>query len=69
MKMEPVSSSTVESVGYDAENFTLRVRFIGGRTYDYSGVSQVQFDALRNAESVGKYLNMVIKSQFPYVEV
>jgi len=69
IEMQSVSSSNVDSVGYDADNLTLRVQFHGGGVYDYIGVSQAQFDALVSSPSVGQYLNMVIKPQFEYVQV
>lgn len=68
IKMQDVSSSNVESVGYDDENNVLRVKFLNGRVYDYLGVSRAQFEALLTSPSVGQYLNMAIKSQFPYVQ-
>jgi hypothetical protein len=69
MKMQNVESSNVEAIGYDAENFTLRVRYLNGRTYDYSGVPETTFEALLNSDSVGKYLNSAVKNVHPYTQV
>lgn len=64
-----VSSSNVEAVGYDEDTQTLRVWFINGSVYDYSGVSQPEFEGLRDAPSVGSYLHRNIKGQYPYEKV
>jgi hypothetical protein len=67
--MQGVDSSNIDSIGYDEETKTLRVQFLNGGIYDYAGVSQAQFDALLSSDSKGQYLNMAIKSQFPYTRV
>lgn len=79
MKMHPVQSSQVSAIGYDPETKKLRVRFKpfankGSEqkpepTYEYSHVSQGDYDAIRNAESVGREINQRLKknpSAFPY---
>lgn len=69
MQFQPVTSSNVSEVGYDADTNTLGVRFHNGSEYHYTGVSEATFNALLTSESVGKYLNAVIKPQFPYKQV
>ena len=64
-----VSSSNVEAVGYDQDSQTLRIWFLNGSVYDYSGVGQMEFDALRDAPSVGSYLARNIKGSYPYDKV
>jgi hypothetical protein len=67
--MTPVDSSNVEAVGHDPENETLYVTFLGGGTYTYAGVDQQTFEELRDAPSVGSFLNRMIKPNYPYEEI
>lgn len=68
-EMIPVDSSNVEAVGHDLENEALYVTFLGGRTYMYAGVDQQTFEELRDAASVGSFMNRVIKPNYQYEEV
>ncbi len=67
--MQIVDSSNVEAVGYDAEAREIYVRFLGGRTYVYGEADERTFEELRSADSVGSYLNRVLKPGHPYREV
>lgn len=62
-----VSSSNVNSIGYDKDSSTLDVEFKGGAVYRYSGVPEDVYIGLRNAPSKGSYLAKYIKSGgYPY---
>lgn len=61
-KMIPVPSSNIEAVGHVGTK--LRVRFKGGATYEYAGVSEDLFAELVTAESVGKFVNAEIKGKY-----
>lgn len=61
IKMSSVQSSNLEEIGYDHLSSRLRVRFKGGATYDYHGVSPEQFAMLQGAKSVGSYFHKNIK--------
>jgi hypothetical protein len=65
-EMQMVDSSNVEAVGYDPDNVAIYVRFLGGDTYIYSGADQRTFEDLLTADSVGSYLNRVIKPNYEY---
>lgn len=67
--MIPVSSSNVESVGYDEQQQILYVRFLSGGLYIYKGVSMYEFEGLLNAPSVGSYLHRNIKNVYPYERI
>lgn len=69
IEMHPVSSSNVAAVGYDEESKTLAVEFHNGGVYHYYDVPPNTFKALLTADSVGQYLNMVVKSQFSFSKV
>ena len=64
-----VSSSNVESVGYDEENQIAYVRFLNGSLYCYKGVPKNEFEGLLNAPSVGSYLHRNFKNIFPYERI
>lgn len=67
--MIPVDSTTLEKVGYDAENRELYLQFIGGSTYVYSDVSSETHQDLLGAESLGSYVNRQIKPNYAYRQV
>ncbi len=67
VEMIPVSSSTVQAIGYDEVTQVLYVRFIKKNSlYCYHGVPIAEFFGLQNAPSVGSYLDQNIKKG-PYV--
>ena len=68
IRMIPVISSNVESIGYDAGTQTLRVEFKGGRIYEYSDVPQEKWEGL-NATSVGSYLHREIMGKHASVRL
>lgn len=65
-EMQPVSSSNIAAVGYDAENLMVYVQFLDGSTYAYKGVPEHEFENLKTAPSVGSYLNRNYKNVYPY---
>lgn len=64
MRMTPVSSSNISSIGY--ENGTLYVEFHHGGTYAYSNVPESVYRGLMTASSHGKYLAAHVKGIYPY---
>lgn len=62
-----VVSSNVDALGYSLGN--LLVRFKTGGVYSYAGVPFRIFDELRNADSVGQYLNKQVKGVYPYTKL
>ena len=69
IKMIPVVSSNVESIGYDENTQILRVKFLTGAIYEYKNVPIMEFEQLKNAASVGAYLNRNIARIYPYEKV
>jgi hypothetical protein len=65
-EMQPVSSSNISAVGYDADNQTVYVQFLDGSVYAYKGVPEHEFENLKTASSVGSYLNRNYKNVYPY---
>jgi hypothetical protein len=67
MNRLPVSSSSIISVGYDQALNVLEVEFVGGGVYQYHGVPPETFQELLSAESLGKYVNQIIKKRnYPF---
>ena len=69
MEKIPVTSSNVESIGYDEDSSTLQVEFKNGSTYQYFDVPVNIFTGLRDADSVGGYLAANIKGTYRYSKV
>lgn len=66
MNRQPVSSSNIASIGYDAALQILEVEFLNGSVYHYLNVPEAEYDALMAAGSHGTYLNAHIKPRYPY---
>jgi hypothetical protein len=64
MNMNPVSSSNVDSIGYDAVAKTMAVKFHEGGTYHYHDVSPTTYEALKGAKSIGAYLHRHVKPRY-----
>ncbi len=64
MNMLPVSSSNIESVGY--ENGTLYIRFHSGGLYSYQNVPVAVYQGLMSASSKGRYFHSNIKGAYVY---
>lgn len=71
-EMIPVSSSNIESIGYDEQNEQneqVYVRFLNGSLYVYKGVPLHEFENLRDAPSLGSYLHRNYKNVYPYERI
>lgn len=67
--MISVNSSNIDSVGYDEDSQHAYVKFHDGGTYIYKGVPIHEFENLRDAPSVGSYLNRNFKNVYPYEKI
>lgn len=61
MRRTPVSSSNLESVGYDATQRVLEVAFLNGSVYQYYNVPESVYRGLMLASSHGSYLDSHVK--------
>ena len=59
-----VDSSNLHEVEYDDETEVLVVTFKGGARYAYEGVKKYAYDALVEAESVGKHFATYIRNDY-----
>jgi hypothetical protein len=62
VQREPVSSSSIASVGYDEATATLEIEFHNGRIYQFRGVPPQMAVALRAAPSTGAYFNKYVRN-------
>src|SRR4051812_14244698 len=67
--MDIPASEAVRGVGYDFERTALHIQFAGSRHYAYLGVPPHEVERLLGADSVGTYVNQVIKPKYDYREV
>jgi hypothetical protein len=61
MNRQPVSSSSVTSVGYDSSTSTLEIEFNSGSIYQYLNVPSSVHSGLMNAPSHGQYFDAYVK--------
>lgn len=67
--MVHVSSSNVDSIGYDDHTSTLFVQFIDGSKYAYSNVPKYVYEDLLSSSSVGSYLHVYVKNQYSHEKI
>ena len=64
MRAARLSSSLISRSGYDAQEKVLKVWCRDGPLYCYFDVPEAMFDALRSAESPGRFYNQRIKGAY-----
>lgn len=74
--LNPVESSQIAAIGHDPETNTLAIRFPSktgsGSVYHYSNFTATDFEAFKNAESLGKHFGQHIKphaDKFPFAKI
>jgi hypothetical protein len=61
-----VNSSNVATIGYDPATLVLEVEFRNGGVYQYFDVPESVYQALMSSDSVGGFVNTVIKQGYRY---
>lgn len=69
MQRLPVSSSDLQSVGYDLTTSILEIEFHAGGVYQYYDVPQNIYNGLMNALSHGEYFSEHIKNVYRYKKI
>lgn len=69
MTRQKVSSSNINSIGFDSSTSILEVEFKHGSIYQYSNVPASIYNALMAASSHGKYLNAHVKGVYGYKKI
>jgi hypothetical protein len=65
MKRAPVDSSSISSIGYDGGTAVLEIEYRNGNVYRYFAVPASIYAALVASESMGTFVNTVIKPRYP----
>jgi hypothetical protein len=63
MQRDSVTSTMINSVGYDPDTKVLEIEFNNGEVYTYHNIEQGEYDSLMNASSIGKYFSANIKGR------
>ncbi len=69
MKRDQVTSSNIQSIGYDEDSQTLEVEFKNGGIYQYFDVPKGEYEGLMSASSHGQYLAANIKGRYRFSKV
>jgi KTSC domain len=69
MLRQVVDSSELRSVGYKMESAVLEAGFRSGEVYDYFDVPAQVVVELLEAESIGRYFNAHVRSQYRFKKV
>lgn len=69
MERDPVSSSNIVSVGYDAASETLEIEFKDGAVYQYYNVGEHLYQQFVAAPSKGQFFNVYIKNAVAFSRV
>ena len=64
MFRDPVVSTSIVSIGFDADNATLEVEFVSGSIYRYRDVEEDVYERFRAAPSKGSFFNEHIKDAY-----
>lgn len=61
MNHQPVKSTSIRSIAYDAARRTLEIVFATGKRYRFSGVPAKVYTDFLAAESKGRYFGTIIR--------
>jgi hypothetical protein len=62
-------SSVIREASYDDTTREMRVTFVSGRIYIYSGVARSIYDAFSKAPSKGAFFNVAIRGRYHFHEL
>jgi hypothetical protein len=62
-------STVIDHYSYKPESEILKVTFISGSVYEYTGVPEQLYRQLLASRSKGKFLNENIKGKYPFKKV
>lgn len=65
IKLEEVISSNIKKIGFDPEENKLYIQYASG-IYAYDNVNKDLFEALKQAESKGKFVSENIKGKYVF---
>lgn len=62
-------STVIANMHYDARSLVLRIIFVSGLVYDYKNVPPDVYQAMKNSDSKGAYLNQYIKGNYDFKKI
>jgi hypothetical protein len=62
-------SSVIRSYQYNPELQRLRITYLSGAIYEYTGVPPKVYQAMKAYQSKGTFLNREIKGRYPFEKV
>jgi hypothetical protein len=62
-------STVIKNIIYNPSSSTLRIVFISGMIYDYKGVPESIYQAMKASGSKGTYLNKHIKNHYSFKKI
>jgi hypothetical protein len=66
----PVSSTNLQSEGYDPQRQVLEIEFEHlGEVYRYFGVSRMEYESMLAAQTPGQHFYHYIRLHYPYVRL
>jgi len=69
MERQKVSSSNINSIGYDTISQTLEIEFHNGDIYQYYNVPENVFQSLMSASSHGSFFHHNIKNNYRWRKI
>ena len=69
MEREPVSSTTLKSIGYDSDSKVLEVEFRSLVVYAYRDVPMWAYEGLMTSRSKGRYFDARIRNRYRFERV
>lgn len=69
IKRHPVTSSSLQTVGFDSKLNILEAEFSNGGVYQYFGVPLRVYRDLLEAPSKGNFFNTHIRDNFPVTKI
>lgn len=68
-QMQPIASTMIKAVGYEADESKLYVQFQNGVTWAYDDVPEEMYDSLIGGGSAGAYFRNNIRDAFDGREI
>ena len=70
MDRNRVTSSNIESIGYEPGTMILEVEFTSGRVYQYFSVPESVYESLMmNSSSVGETFDAEVKGSYDFLRI
>ncbi len=69
IQLEPVVSSNIAAIGFDAKSGRMQVKFNNGGMYEAPGATQADYDDFKLSKSKGVHFNKVLKHAFAWTRL